>query len=116
MIKHGNFGLILLFLMDIMVKFYKFYFLLYFFLIFIFLGIDTAKNAANLLHKYLIDALNQTNNHSNDQINHSSQIDLKQLTHSFKNAFLQLDKTLAGLVNDQSGSVCVNLFIYLLYK
>ncbi|CAF3695518.1 unnamed protein product [Rotaria sordida] len=68
-------------------------------------GIDTAKNAADLLDKYLIDTLNQIGINSNDESIHSSQIDKNQLNHIIKKTFLQLDKKLANLVNDQSGSI-----------
>ncbi|CAF0981023.1 unnamed protein product [Rotaria sordida] len=74
-------------------------------------GIDTAKYAADLLDKYLIDTLNQTGINSNDESIHSSQIDKNQLNHIIKKTFLQLDKKLANLVNDQSGSVCITSLI-----
>ncbi|CAF0843473.1 unnamed protein product [Rotaria sordida] len=74
-------------------------------------GIDTAKNAADLLDKYLIDTLNQTEINSNDESIHSSQIDKNQLNHIIKKTFLQLDEKLANLVNDQSGSVCITSLI-----
>ncbi|CAF0781431.1 unnamed protein product [Rotaria sordida] len=74
-------------------------------------GIDTAKNAADLLDKYLIDTLNQIGINSNDESIHSSQIDKNQLNHIIKKTFLQLDKKLANLVNDQSGSVCITSLI-----
>ncbi|CAF1382393.1 unnamed protein product [Adineta ricciae] len=66
-------------------------------------GIETAKNAANLLDKHLIDALNE--------LIHSTQIDLYQISQIIKHTFLQLDKELVNLVNDQSGSVCIATLI-----
>jgi hypothetical protein len=83
--------------------------------IYFFLGIDTAKNASDLLDKYLIDALNKMIENSNDEIIHSSQLDFNQLNHITKNAFLQLDKHLAGLINDQSGSVSVRIILIKLF-
>ncbi|UJR34353.1 hypothetical protein I4U23_021757 [Adineta vaga] len=75
-------------------------------------GTDTAKNAANLLDKHLIDALNGiSKGKSSDDLIHSSQFDLYQLTQIVKHTFLQLDKELVSLVRDQSGSVCIATLI-----
>ncbi|CAF0767470.1 unnamed protein product [Adineta steineri] len=70
-------------------------------------GVDTAKNAANLLDKHLIDALNEITKNSSDECIHSSELDLNKVIHIIKHTLLQLDKELAGLVKDQSGSVCI---------
>jgi len=77
----------------------------------LFLGIDTAKNASDLLDKNLIDALNEMINNCNNEPIHSSTIDFNQFNKIIKKTFLQLDKQLADLVNDQSGSVCVRFLI-----
>ncbi|CAF4175937.1 unnamed protein product, partial [Rotaria sp. Silwood2] len=74
-------------------------------------GIDTAKNAANLLDKYLIDALNQTEINSNEESIYLSQINKNQFNYIIKKTFFQLDKMLANLVNDRSGSVCITCLI-----
>ncbi len=74
-------------------------------LILSFLGTDTAKNTSELLDKCLIDTLNKAiGSKSND-----NKIDLLEidLNHLIKNCFLELDKHLKDLINDQSGSVAV---------
>jgi serine/threonine protein phosphatase PrpC len=80
------------------------------FLIYSHLGIDTAKNASQLLDKHLIDGLNKIVKDPSNEI-HSSEFDINQLTEVIKQTFLQLDKELPSIVKDQSGSVCVNIFI-----
>ncbi|CAF1209101.1 unnamed protein product [Rotaria sordida] len=81
--------------------------------------IDTAKNAANLVDKYIIDALNQIRLNPNNELIDKSQFNINQFSYIIKNKFLQLDKHLSTLVNDQSGSVCIvcligPLYIYLI--
>jgi len=75
------------------------------------LGIDTAKYASELLHKHLIDAFNQFLSKSKNRSIHSLDFDRNQFIHIIKHTFLQLDKQLVGLVNDQSGSVCVRSYL-----
>ncbi|CAF5049275.1 unnamed protein product [Rotaria sp. Silwood1] len=74
-------------------------------------GTDTAINAVNLLDKYLIDAFNQVGNNPNNELIHTSSFHRNQLFFFIKKNFLQLDKHLSNLVNDQSGSVCISCLI-----
>jgi len=60
-------------------------------------GVDTAKNAAHLLDKYIVESFNDID----------SKIDHHQFHNIIKNAFIQLDKNLSKIVNDNSGSVCI---------
>ncbi|CAF1220070.1 unnamed protein product [Rotaria sp. Silwood1] len=60
-------------------------------------GIETAKNAANLLDKYLLESFNEV----------KSDIDTEIFNNIIKNTFIQLDKNLSGIVKDGSGSVCI---------
>ncbi|CAF3068905.1 unnamed protein product [Rotaria sp. Silwood2] len=77
------------------------------------------KNASNLLDEYLIDLFNKIGiNHNNELIN-KCQYNINELNYLIKNKFLQLDKQLSYLVNDQSGSISIisligPLFIYLI--
>jgi hypothetical protein len=82
-------------------------------LVFIFLGIDTAKNAADHLDIHLLDALNQMLAQQSDKtLNNgepvrSSQLDLAQLRAAIKQTYFELDKDLKAMVKDESGCVCV---------
>lgn len=67
-------------------------------------GIDTAKNAANLLDTYLLDAFHQ--------YIHSPKLDNYEFYKNIQTKFLQLDKNLMKIVKDESGSVCVCVFFY----
>lgn len=74
-------------------------------------GSDAAKYASELLHTNLLEAFNEIiKKYSNEQI-HSSQLDNYQLNQIIKHTFFQLDRQLANLLNDQSGSVCIATLI-----
>lgn len=60
-------------------------------------GIQTAKNAADLLDNYLVQSFKRAGTKMNDD----------ELDEIIKNTFIQLDKHLSYLVRDHSGSVCV---------
>ncbi|CAF2616123.1 unnamed protein product [Rotaria sp. Silwood2] len=64
-------------------------------------GVDTAKNAARFLDKYLLESFNQC----------QSNIDLHQFHKIIKNTFIHLDKNLMEVVKDHSGSVCIAALI-----
>lgn len=69
-------------------------------------GIDTAKNASNLLHKYIIESFNDIN----------SELDHYQFERIIKNTFVQLDQNLRNNIKDDSGSVCVCVYSFLKTK
>ncbi|CAF1261995.1 unnamed protein product [Rotaria sordida] len=60
-------------------------------------GVQTAKNAADLLDNYLIQMFKRTETKMNDD----------QFDEIIKKTFIQLDKHLSHLVRDHSGSVCI---------
>ncbi|CAF4232974.1 unnamed protein product, partial [Rotaria sordida] len=60
-------------------------------------GSETAKNAANIIDKYLLESLNKV----------QSNIDYDQLNDIIKRTFIELDKHLREIVQDDSGSVCI---------
>ncbi|CAF0832995.1 unnamed protein product [Rotaria sordida] len=73
-------------------------------------GSETAKNAANIIDKYLLESLNKV----------QSNIDYDQLNDIIKRTFIKLDKHLREIVQDNSGSVCIASLIgpnniYLIY-
>ncbi|CAF5160189.1 unnamed protein product, partial [Rotaria sp. Silwood1] len=59
-------------------------------------GIDTAKNASQIIDKYFLESFNDIQSNINDY---------NQLNNIIKNIFIQLDTNLRELVKDHSGSI-----------
>ncbi|CAF1193933.1 unnamed protein product [Rotaria sordida] len=62
-------------------------------------GIETAKNAAHLIGKYLLESFNK--------LQSNIEIDIAQFNDIIKKTFIQLDKHLREFIQDNSGSVCI---------
>ncbi|CAF3247392.1 unnamed protein product [Rotaria sp. Silwood2] len=61
-------------------------------------GIDTAKNAAQLIDKLILESFNEIQSNIDD---------CNQLNNIIKNIFIQLDTNLRELVKDHSGSIAI---------
>ncbi|CAF3713643.1 unnamed protein product [Rotaria sp. Silwood1] len=64
-------------------------------------GIETAINAAHLLHKFILKSFYE------NQYDIDTDTDTDQFNNIIINTFIQLDKNLRDIVKDDSGSVCV---------
>ncbi|CAF3727567.1 unnamed protein product [Rotaria sp. Silwood1] len=68
-------------------------------------GIETAINAAHLLHKFILKSFYE------NQYDIDTDTDTDQFNNIIINTFIQLDKNLRDIVKDDSGSVCITALI-----